>query len=352
MKKDVIAGIIYSKYDPILGPDAVATLPGNIPRDIKTIVSTKTLNLLSGEEYSIPQKLEIISFPALNMKGIIKFFQIKDESARGGFHNVNLTLTFQEHFDTIFYKYRDNFNEKFQEIADKITELETNDSLEGNIQGLLQKFHDDMQVILKELQEEETRYFETAAFPEHPEDVSAAEKTYRTKVIVIGDPEVGKTSTVLRFTDNAFKTTYLMTMGVNISIKRVKIETESGNTKQFDFSIWDVAGQSKFQTMRKYFYNGAKGLLLVFDLTNRDSFNSVAQWYEDVHLTEGDRVVGLLLGNKADLIEKRKINPEEIDKLAKRLNVEYLETSAKTGQNINEAFQRLGQKLLAAKQKG
>ncbi|MFX0099775.1 MAG: Rab family GTPase [Candidatus Hodarchaeota archaeon] len=347
---EIISGIIYSKYDLLVGPDAVASFPETMPTDIKKVVSLKTLNLLSGDEKVVPKKLEIISFPAINMKGIIKFFQVKDEETRGGFHNVNLTLVFRERFDTIFYKYRDNFNEKFQKMAESITELEMTNSLENNISGLMEEFNSDMSVILKELQDEETKYFETMAFPEPVDDGSTDTKTYRTKIIVIGDPEVGKTSTVLRFTDNAFKATYLMTMGVNISMKRVAVKDKQGNSRQFDFSIWDVAGQSKFHLMRQNFYSGAKGLLLVFSLVDRDSFDNIIQWHEDVRLCEGDDITALLLGNKADLVNKRKVSQEEIDKLSKTLNLEYMEVSALTGRNINEAFQKLAENILATKE--
>ena len=81
MDDEIISGIVYSVYDMVLGPNAVATLPDTMPIDIKDIVSRKTLNLLSGDESHVPKTLEIISFPSLNMKGIIKFLQLKDENA-------------------------------------------------------------------------------------------------------------------------------------------------------------------------------------------------------------------------------------------------------------------------------
>ena len=174
---------------------------------------------------------------------------------------------------------------------------------------------------------------------------------YQKKICLLGDPAVGKTSLIRRFVEDTFDDNYVSTIGTNVLSKLVNLYfPETGETTRIKLLIWDIAGQSKFHLMRQNFYNGAKGLLLVFSLADQDSFDNIIQWYEDVRLCEGEGLSALLLGNKADLVDKRKVSQEEIDKLSKTLNLEYMEVSALTGQNINEAFQKLAENILATKE--
>ena len=162
---------------------------------------------------------------------------------------------------------------------------------------------------------------------------------------MVGDPRVGKTSTILRFTDQAFRGTYIPTMGVNLSEKQIQFEDDS-----IEFILWDIAGQSKFQTTRKHFYRGAHGLLLVFDLTRPETFKSVGKWQLDIRRHLDMEIPGLIMANKNDLVDQRRVSIEEISKLADELGLEYFETSALTGENIDGAFYRLGD-LILKKQK-
>jgi small GTP-binding protein len=105
--------------------------------------------------------------------------------------------------------------------------------------------------------------------------------------------------------------------------------------------IWDIAGQAKFETMRRHFYQGSEAILLIFDLTNRITFNSIKNWYHDVMKNmekHHHQMVGYIFGNKSDLTEVRKVKLVEALALAKELNLKYIETSALTGKNVEYAF--------------
>ncbi|MFX1558504.1 MAG: GTP-binding protein, partial [Promethearchaeota archaeon] len=108
------------------------------------------------------------------------------------------------------------------------------------------------------------------------------------------------------------------------------------------------AGQSKFQLMRRHFYQGAEGILLIFDLTNPKSFESIRKWYEDIknNLSDSREIVGCIFGNKVDLESERKIEKSQAKELARDLNLIYVETSALTGQNVENAFYQLAKALI------
>ena len=161
---------------------------------------------------------------------------------------------------------------------------------------------------------------------------------------MLGDPGVGKTSTILRFTDDAFTRTYIPTLGVNLSEKNIKIKNIL-----IKLIIWDIAGQIKFEAMRRHFYKGAEAVILIFDLTNPKSYESISNWYKDVIkniIPIEDEIIGFIIGNKEDLVNKRKINPEEPVILAKQLNLKYIEISALTGKNVEEIFFNLAETLI------
>ena len=112
--------------------------------------------------------------------------------------------------------------------------------------------------------------------------------------------------------------------------------------------IWDITGQFKFKSIRKRLYEGLEGLLLIFDLTYSKSFESFKAWFEDVkkNSKKGGEIKGFLIGNKVDLSEQRIVNKSEAESLSHELNLEYFETSALSGENINSSFERLAEKLL------
>ena len=157
---------------------------------------------------------------------------------------------------------------------------------------------------------------------------------YIIKILTLGDQSVGKSSIVLRYSDNKFSDTFLSTIGVDSKRKIIKIKGE-----KVKVSIWDTAGQEKFQNIVKQYYNGANGILLIFDITNKKSFDKIDFWYNDlINRIKKDEIIIYLVGNKVDLEENRQITIEEAEKYANDKNIPYFEVSAKSGDGIKKLF--------------
>ncbi|MHA1144931.1 MAG: Rab family GTPase [Candidatus Helarchaeota archaeon] len=340
MTEDLIVGIIYSQFDEIYGPTPVSWYPPDMSKELRNLVSLKSINMLTGEHGLVPESLAFLPFPSFAMGGLIKSIELKDETKRGGSIDSSITILFKEAHDPIFYKYFKNFESRVNEAAEKIVGFERSNIKKRFIQEELEKLHEDIIGYLKEMKDAELGTLEENAFPKGQE-FSTSDRTYSYKIIVCGDPGVGKTSLILRFTNRAFRKTYLPTMGVNISEKRIRIENAVIN-----FILWDLAGQTKFQTIRKHFYQGANGLLLVFDLTRPMTFKNITNWHDDIKKFSSLKIKGFILGNKCDLTDLREVSKEEIEKMAEKLNLNYIETSARTGEKVDDAFHELGEILL------
>lgn len=337
----ILLGTVYSTFDNKLGPDYIAWEPEDLDNDIRLAASVKSLNLLSGSKSAVPKTLEIITFPTLNLKGMIKFIELEDNSEKGKYSQNAITLLFKEEYDIIFYKYIKNFEEIFQDIADQIKYYEQTGKSTKLITLKLKEFRESVKKILIELYNAEYSTRGQMPFPKPLQEGKGKYRTFRFKVIVCGDPRVGKTTSILRFTDNVFRNTYIMTMGVNISSKNIIMDDQ-----RIKFATWDIAGQAKFELRRKHFYEGADGYFIIFDLTRPETLESVPKWYNDIkkHLTGNAN--GYLIGNKIDLVDQIKVSKNSIKEVASKLDLQYIETSAKTGQNINEAFERLAKMLI------
>ncbi|MHA1324953.1 MAG: Rab family GTPase [Candidatus Helarchaeota archaeon] len=168
---------------------------------------------------------------------------------------------------------------------------------------------------------------------------------YKWKVVVIGDPTVGKTTLMLRYTEKKFNELYIPTVGVQVSVKQIPIIINHEKMLA-DLNIWDIAGHVKFQHIRQIFYEGASAFLLLYDITNEATFEGTSYWIEDVQKIIGKQV-GVLIGNKRDLQKERMVSKETGKARAEQYKVEFLETSAKTGENVNEAFRTITHKLLS-----
>ncbi|MHA1263863.1 MAG: Rab family GTPase [Candidatus Helarchaeota archaeon] len=339
--ESLIKGIVFSKFDEKKGPIPVAWHPATLPLELREVVSLKSINILAGEKGMVPKSLALIPFPLYNIKGIIKTIEIPDWKHRGGHVDSSITLLFDAADDLIFYKYLKYFEPVFEKAAKKIQQLPH----KSEFNKILEHFQKEISEILKDLRLSELGSYENKPFPLAKEPaLKEGLKVFRFKIIICGDPEVGKTSLVLRFTDRAFRRTYLPTLGVNISEKFIIY-----NQYAVQFIFWDIAGQTKFQIIRKHFYNGAHGLLLVFDLTRLNTFQNLRGWFKDIQTYVGSEIKGLLLGNKNDLIEQREISPTQISKLAYIFKLPVIETSALTGNNVEAAFYQLGQLLIQQK---
>ena len=165
---------------------------------------------------------------------------------------------------------------------------------------------------------------------------------YRFKVVVVGDPAVGKTSIIRKYSLNQFEDNYKMTVGADFNVKLVKFD----DLGEVTITIWDFGGQEKFDEIRKYYYYGTQAAIIVFDITNPQSFQNIKKWKEDL-FKETKEVPFLILANKTDLKDNAKVSKEMIDSLSNEYQVKVFETSAKTGNNIENVFREIAKNCLS-----
>jgi len=163
---------------------------------------------------------------------------------------------------------------------------------------------------------------------------------YLFKLLLIGDSGVGKSCLLLRFAENSFTESYLSTIGVDFKIRT--IEMEGKNVK---LQIWDTAGQERFRTISQAYYRGAHGIVVVYDVTDSESFDNVKSWLAEIdrHATEG--VQKLLIGNKSDLADKKVVSFSAAKDFATERGIPFLETSAKEATNVEDAFLTLARQI-------
>lgn len=161
------------------------------------------------------------------------------------------------------------------------------------------------------------------------------------KVVVVGESSVGKTAIVTRLVSGVFKEECNTTIGVEFKSYTVQAQGET-----VKLHIWDTAGQEKFRSVSKAYFRNALGALLVFDISQKDTFTKIETWATDLTTLCVPNAYIILVGNKSDLEDKREVSSEEAKQLAERCNMEYIETSAKDNQNIEDAFTRLGNGIL------
>lgn len=157
---------------------------------------------------------------------------------------------------------------------------------------------------------------------------------YLFKILLIGDSGVGKTSILLRFTDDSYSESFLSTIGVDF-----KIKTFEYHNKMIKLQIWDTAGQERFRTITSSYYRGAHGIIVVFDLTDPESYENIKQWLHEITRYANENVCKMLVGNKSDLYEKRMVFSGK--EFAESKNIQYIETSAKNCDNIDELFYQI-----------
>lgn len=155
---------------------------------------------------------------------------------------------------------------------------------------------------------------------------------YLFKLLVIGDSGVGKSCILYRFTDDAFTDSYISTIGVDFKIKTIEIDG-----KIIKLQIWDTAGQERFRVITSSYYRGSHGIILAYSITDRESFENLDKWLDDCKKYAVDNVKIILCGNKSDC-DKRVVSIQEGMEYAERKNMEFVETSAKTANNVEKLF--------------
>ena len=160
-----------------------------------------------------------------------------------------------------------------------------------------------------------------------------AEYDYLFKLLLIGDSGVGKSCLLLRFADDTYTESYISTIGVDFKIRTLELDG-----KTIKLQIWDTAGQERFRTITSSYYRGAHGIIVVYDVTDQESFNNVKQWMNEIDRYANDKVNKMLVGNKCDLTTKKVVEYNSAKEFAEQLNIPFLETSAKNSTNVEQAF--------------
>ena len=139
---------------------------------------------------------------------------------------------------------------------------------------------------------------------------------------------------MLRFADDTFTESYISTIGVDFKVKTINLDSD----KTAKLQIWDTAGQERFRTITSSYYRGAHGIIIVYDITNSESFKNIDKWLQEVDRYATEGVCKLLVGNKIDKMDERKIYTEDAYGYAEQIGLTYIETSAKSGENVDAIF--------------
>ena len=161
------------------------------------------------------------------------------------------------------------------------------------------------------------------------------------KILLLGDSTVGKTCFLLRYVDDSFLDLHMATIGLDYRLKTLILEEQ----KIVKIQLWDTAGQDKFRAITRNYYKGASGIILIFDVTNIKSYENIKKWINEIKEEISEKVSIVLIGNKIDNVQERKISKEQGEKLANEIDVKFFETSAKTGEGINESVFFLVKKI-------
>lgn len=168
----------------------------------------------------------------------------------------------------------------------------------------------------------------------------APEYDYLFKLLLIGDSGVGKSCLLLRFADDTYTESYISTIGVDFKIRTVELEG-----KIIKLQIWDTAGQERFRTITSSYYRGAHGIIVVYDVTDQDSFENVKLWLSEIDRYANESVNKLLVGNKADMTARKVVDTQTAQDFANELGIPFLETSAKDSNNVEQAFMTMAAEI-------
>ena len=196
---------------------------------------------------------------------------------------------------------------------------------------------------------------------------SDQEYDYLFKLLLIGNSSVGKSSLLFRFVENVWDDSFVPTIGVDFVTKYIfiifipinffiqKLKTLEVNGKKVKLQIWDTAGQERFKNITASYYRGGNGVLVVYDITDRESFENLNSWLIEIEKNANKNVYKLLIGNKCDLEDKRKVTFQEGKDFAESNGMKFMETSAKTASKVQEAFELLTNEIIKSnlnKEKG
>ncbi|PAV23867.1 GTP binding protein [Pyrrhoderma noxium] len=168
----------------------------------------------------------------------------------------------------------------------------------------------------------------------------------RTKIVLLGDQSVGKTSLITRFMYDTFDNTYQATIGIDFLSKTMYLEDRTVRLQ-----LWDTAGQERFRSLIPSYIRDSSVAIVVYDITNRASFLSTSKWIDEVRSERGNDVIIVLVGNKADLSDKREVTLEQGNEKADELKIMFMETSAKAAYNVKTLFKKIALSLPGMEEK-
>lgn len=160
------------------------------------------------------------------------------------------------------------------------------------------------------------------------------------KIILIGDSGVGKTSLIYRYIQDIFNVNLLTTIKVDFQVKEINIDSNI-----VKLQVWDTAGQERFRSINAAYYRGADGVLIVFDVTKESSFANVQSWLNDFKEHSNKHSSIILIGNKIDLTDHRRVSIEQAQNLADEIGIRYFEASAMNGENVDASFSYLATEI-------
>ena len=337
----ILEGVIYSKFDQKVGSKAIAWQPSDLKSDSIQQLLIKTILLIGAEtnedDANVTLKIEKIVHSVLGLEGFVIYFLLPMEEFANSYSYAFITVVFKPENADLMNSYKNTCEKKMQEVIGHIKELEQQNK-ETQIKQLINTFYFNLKEELNQYKNE-IQQTEDSQFPTL-KDEKKIDLGSIFKVIILGDPSVGKSSTIRRFIENKFQDYYLSTIGVQISRKKLEHENDS-----YTLSVWDLAGQIKFDLFRQKYYKGSRAFIIAYDVTNPISFENAERWINDFRAYAKDNIefntVGVLIGNKKDLEAERKVNEIDAKNKAEALGLAFFETSAKTGENVEKTFQKL-----------
>ena len=166
------------------------------------------------------------------------------------------------------------------------------------------------------------------------------------KIITLGETAVGKSSFIIRYAQDKFSSNYISTLGLDYRQRKIKLE----DGREINLRLFDTAGQERYKSISVNLIKKANGILLIYDITNKGSFNSIGKWMESIDEVSSANTKVILVGNKIDMEGERQVTKEEGERRAKEYNIPFYETSCKNGININEVFSRITKEILNKKE--
>ncbi|KAF1990767.1 hypothetical protein K402DRAFT_347786 [Aulographum hederae CBS 113979] len=167
------------------------------------------------------------------------------------------------------------------------------------------------------------------------------------KLVFLGEQSVGKTSLITRFMYDTFDNTYQATIGIDFLSKTMYLDDRTVRLQ-----LWDTAGQERFRSLIPSYIRDSSVAVVVYDVTNRKTFEQTRRWVDDVRGERGTDVIIVLVGNKTDLNDKREVTPQQGEEEARKNNLMFIETSAKVGHNVKSLFKRIAQALPGMEEQG